>query len=70
MNKKTSFFSEDEIVAAVGQNFRTFGGGRDSSTNPLAHALKDQPLQFAAGVDVRDVVQFVLAVSVQRKETR
>lgn len=26
---------------------------------PIAAALKDQPLQFAAGVDVRDVVEMV-----------
>lgn len=38
----------DEIMAKMGQQFRTF-----------AEILKDKPLQFAAGVDVRDVVTFV-----------
>jgi hypothetical protein len=49
----------DAIVRELGQHFRCFGGGRDSM-NPMAHALKDQPLQFAAGVDVREVISAVL----------
>lgn len=51
----------EEIMAEIPKHFRTFGGGRDvsDSNNPIAHALKDQPLQFAAGVDVRDVVETV-----------
>lgn len=48
------------LVNKVGQQFRTFGGGRDSEYNPITHALKDQPPSFAAGVDVREVVEFVL----------
>lgn len=50
----------DEITAAIGEQFRTFGGGRGSNWNPIAEALKSAPPQFAAGVDVRQVVDFVL----------
>ncbi len=59
----------EQIVEAVPSKFRTFGGGRTSEWNPLAAALKDMPLQFAAGVDVRDVVEFVVA-EVQRRGER
>lgn len=54
--------NHDEIVAAIGQHFRTFGGGRTEGVewNPLVSTLKDEPMQFAAGVDVSDVVRFVL----------
>lgn len=61
MKKKTHADSVDEIVAAIQVYFRTFGGGQDSEFNPLTHALKDKPLQFAAGVDVKEVVEFILA---------
>ncbi len=50
---------EDQVVAAVTERFRTFGGGRVSPSNPISHALRDEPPQFAAGVDVREVVRFV-----------
>lgn len=59
----------DTAIHEIGQRFRTFGGGRDSDTNPMAHALRDQPLQFAAGVDVRAVVEHVYAV-IRRRESR
>lgn len=49
------------LVDLIQQKFRTFGGGRDGGGwNPVADALKDQPLQFAAGVGVRDVAAVVL----------
>jgi hypothetical protein len=53
----------EQIATEIGKRFRTFGGGRDAwpSNNPLVHALKNEPLQFAAGVPVADVVSFVLA---------
>ncbi len=51
---------DEEIVEAIGMVFRTFGGGKGSKTNPVADALKDEPLQFAAGVDVASVVNFIL----------
>lgn len=50
----------DEITKAVAENFRSFGGGKTSSYNPIANALSGQPPQFAAGVDIRQVVRFVL----------
>lgn len=52
------------IVAEIGVRFRTFGGGVGSESrpwhNPIAEALKDTPLSFAAGVPVEQVVRFVL----------
>ncbi len=49
-----------QMVGRVAANFRTFGGGRGSQFNPIADALKDQKPTFAAGVDVEDVVRFIL----------
>lgn len=50
------------ICAEIGVKFRTFGGGVDSGfNNPISAALKDRPLQFAAGVDVADVVRLVMS---------
>ena len=48
-----------EIRAAIGKTFPTFGGGKGSDFNPIAAALKDKPLQFAAGVDVLSVIMFI-----------
>jgi len=57
--------SEDkvlEIIAEIGVNFRTFGGGVNKSNgNPLSEMLKDKPLQFAGAVNVEEVVRFVIA---------
>ena len=50
----------EEIIAEITAEYRTFGGGQDSQWNPLAAALKDDPPQFAAGVDVEDVVRSVI----------
>lgn len=51
-----------ELVAEIGVKFKTFGGGVDvgGEFNPLIGMLKDRPLMFAMGVDVADVVRFVL----------
>jgi hypothetical protein len=51
----------DNITKSVGVHFRTFGGGQDDrwDPNPIALAMKDKPLVFAAGVDVRKVVEFI-----------
>lgn len=52
------------IMAEIPKHFRIFGGGVVSTpTNPISQALKDQPLQFAAGVDVRDVVETVAGMT-------
>jgi hypothetical protein len=49
----------DDIVKKVTIRFHTFGGGQDSEFNPITHALKDKPPVFAAGVDVREVVEYI-----------
>lgn len=49
------------IVRAVTKKFRSFGAGQDSDSNPVAHALKDTAPMFAAGVDIEEVVRFVLS---------
>lgn len=51
------------IVHEIGRVFRTFGGGTYTANNPVSHALKDKPLQFAAGVDVEEVVKAVLSIA-------
>jgi len=40
-------------------NFRSFGMGQ-TSNNPIAMAMQDKPPQFAAGVDVREVVDHIV----------
>lgn len=52
-----------EIMAEVGVRFRTLGGGVINTDNPISIATKDQPLQFAAGVDVAQVVRLVLSMT-------
>lgn len=52
-----------EIVRKIGKRFRCFGVGQPICNNPVAVALKDAPLQFAAGVDAATVVAFVLKES-------
>ena len=52
------------ITKAIGKNFRCFGGDACRvQGNPIAEALKDEPLSFAATVDVASVVKFVLEAS-------
>lgn len=58
----------DKIVAPIGDTFGTFGGGQCSNFNQLVNALKDQPLQFAADVDVKTVVRFVLNAETRLKK--
>lgn len=50
----------DVIVDGVRDNFRTFGGGKFNPGNPVSFALANRDLQFAAGVSVRDVVEFII----------
>ncbi len=47
------------LVKLVGEKFRSFGGGQTSNYNPLVNALSDRPLCFAAGVDIKEVVEFI-----------
>lgn len=66
-----SFYSEDllkiidDVASKVATQFPTFGGGRGSDWNPIAEALKDRSPSFAAGVDVRSVVVFVIGESME-----
>lgn len=52
----------DQIVLACQKQFRTFGGCRSAhgTNNPVAYAMEGGPATFALGVDVRDVVEFVV----------
>lgn len=50
----------DELVNEIRINFRCFGGGLYTVGNPVAHALANQPPQFAAGVDVKEVIEFTI----------
>lgn len=53
----------NEVTSIIGRKFRSFGGGQSGYNNPMAVALKDRPLQFAAGVDIKSVVETVLVES-------
>lgn len=50
-----------KIVRLTAKRFPSFGGGKISAGNPISHALKNAPPTFAAGVDIEQVVSFVLA---------
>jgi len=60
----------DEITQIIGRKFRSFGGGQTGFNNPLAIALKDQPLLFAAGVDIKSVVGEVLSEDRKKRRKR
>lgn len=53
----------DSIIAEIETHFRTFGGDRQPTENPISEAMKGKPLVFAAGVDVRDVVEIVAGLT-------
>lgn len=59
-----------KIVDAVTDAFNTFGGGRVDPTNPISIATKDRPAMFAAGVDVENVVRFVLKSAKPKKHIK
>lgn len=49
------------ITAKVSRNFSTFGAGQSGGGfNPVAEALQHRPAMFAAGVDVADVILYIL----------
>ena len=60
----------NEITKEVGSKFRTFGGGQEGFNNPIAAALKDEPFQFAAGVDVKSVVDYVWAAIIVKTKPK
>lgn len=53
-------FVLQDLIKSVSENFRTFGGGNVTMGNPISHVLQDEPLQFAAGVDVKQVIVAIL----------
>ncbi len=57
----------DKITQIIGRKFRSFGGGQTGFNNPVAMALKDEPLQFAAGVDIKSVVKEVLREAKEKR---
>lgn len=48
----------DAITEYVAIRTKTFGGG-NPGWSPISSALKDSPIQFAMGVEVREVVELV-----------
>lgn len=60
----------DAVVAAVVDEFATFGGGKTAGSdfNPLVGALKDEPAMFAMGVSVKSVVLTVMRLTVAQIE--
>ena len=49
------------IIIKVARNFSTFGAGQSGGGfNPIADALQHRPAMFSAGVDVADVILYVL----------
>ena len=57
---ETSKAATRRIMGRIQSEFRTFGGGEVTRGNPLSDALKNYPLQFAAGVDVAGGVGVVI----------
>lgn len=54
----------ERIVKAVTERFNCFGrGAQTTGLNPIEAAMKDKPPAFALGVDVEQVVRFVLEAS-------
>ena len=49
-----------DITAKCRSNFRSFGGGTYTPDNPLSIALAGGRPSFAAGVDIEEVVRYVL----------
>lgn len=55
-----------QIVGKVVKRFHCFGSGSSPTMgNPIAEAMVGRPPQFAAGVDVREVVNYVLACAME-----
>ncbi|MDX1535999.1 MAG: hypothetical protein R3346_04540 [Candidatus Spechtbacterales bacterium] len=54
------------ITKEISSHFPSFGGGGTIIGNPIAAALQNSPPQFAAGVDIEEVVRLVL-MSAERR---
>ena len=50
----------EQLARKIQEKYRTFGGGKLIPGNPIAHALKDASPQFAAGVDIEDVITTII----------
>lgn len=60
--RKVSEKERQQIVADIASEFPCFGGGREpDESNPMTHWTKDEPPQFALGVDVRKVVDYIIS---------
>lgn len=57
------------LTEACRRRFRSFGGGHVTPGNPVSFALVDSPSQFAAGVDIRDVVTFIVEAIASTRRT-
>ena len=61
MTKAVSSTSDtDTLVSELAKTFPSFGGGKVNDSNPLSIWMKDKPPMFAAGVDIEQVVRFIL----------
>lgn len=58
----------DEITDQIAEKFLTFGGKKNNpqSNNPIDHALAGGPPKFALGVDVRQVVQKTVELTIEK----
>ncbi len=56
--------TKEEVIKILTEKaqtiFRTFGGGQSTYNNPVSAALSDSKPMFAAGVDIEEVVFFVI----------
>jgi hypothetical protein len=68
MRPKENPYIHADIVAAVANAFPSFGGGKGSEWNPVAAALKNDAPQFAAGVDIGQVVTFIAGLVLDEVE--
>ena len=66
LKQKFDNIHTDYIVKLVTARFRTFGGGQTSQFNPLVNMLSDKEPQFAAGVDVREVVDYIVGATLRQ----
>jgi hypothetical protein len=48
------------LTSWVSNNFHSFGGGQTSDWNPIVNATTNKPPMFAAGVDICEVVDFIV----------
>lgn len=50
----------EELVVKTRLKFPSFGGGLYTDYNPISIALRNKNPQFAAGVDIEEVIKFVV----------